>query len=441
MGITTPTLLFSDGFETGDFSQWTESSGLVVQQQQVYAGTHAVRGTSNGSPTYAYRQLTQERSELYYRMWFKILSQDLNSVYLQRFRTSSTSAIMGVFVGSTGKLGYRNDVTGLSTTSSTTVTAGIWHELQAYIRIDGSAGKTDVWLDGVRIGSLSNTENLGNALIGRIQLGETSSGRIYDIAMDRVALSTNHINSYEPPEKMALPGAGVYDNADGNWSYNGSWVAFSGSAPYTNNTTNYTAGVGDTASFTFSGTQFILTYTQAPNRGDIDVYVDGNRVATINATGSLAWQKTYTSPVFPAGTHVVEFKHAGGGGAYIDVDAIQVLATLAPGVGVYDDSNTNWSYSSGWASYDGSNPYWQHATLYQSTGQYSKFRLQWDAVHPDLHPGAKPWGHRCFCGWHKDRDHQCHGVVGVAEVLHQSCFLSGDARGAVQTCGRWGSVH
>ena len=119
------------------------------------------------------------------------------------------------------------------------------------------------------------------------------------------------------------PGAGVYDDTDGNWSYTGSWLVYNGTAPYASNTTRYTANVGDMASFIFSGTQFNLTYTQAPNRGNIGVYVDGSQVATINATGTLGWQKVYSSPAFSAGTHVVQFKHAGGGGAYIDVDAIQ----------------------------------------------------------------------------------------------------------------------
>ena len=192
--ITPSSLLFSDGFETGNLSQWTEVSGLVVQQQQVYAGQYAVRGTSSGTPTYAYRQLVNERNELYYRLWFNIISQDINSVYLQRFRTSSNGAIMGVFVSSTGKLGYRNDVTGLSTTSSTIVTPGTWHELQVHILINGAAGETEIWLDGTRIDALSNTENLGNTLIGRVQLGETSSGRTYDVAIDQVAVSINFIS-------------------------------------------------------------------------------------------------------------------------------------------------------------------------------------------------------------------------------------------------------
>ena len=73
-----------------------------------------------------------------------------------------------------------------------------------------------------------------------------------------------------------------------------------------------------------SGKQFILTYTLAPNRGDIDVFVDGSRIATINATGNLQWQKVYISPVLSARTHAVQFKHAGGGGAYIDLDVIEI---------------------------------------------------------------------------------------------------------------------
>ena len=154
----------------------------------------------------------------------------------------------------------------------------------------------------------------------------------------------------------AAPGVGVYDDTHANWSYSGFWVAYSGPASYANNTTHYTAGEDNTASFTFNGTQFILTYTQALNRANIDVYVDRVRVATINANGALAWQKTYTSPVFPAGTHFVEFKH-GGGGTYIDVDVIEILATAAPGAGVYDDSDANWSYTAGWLPYSGSKPF------------------------------------------------------------------------------------
>lgn len=204
--ISTGLLLFSDGFESGGFSQWTGVSGLNVQQQEAYAGLYGVRGTSTGTPTYAYEQLAQTQSELYYRLWFKVISQGVNSVYLQRFRTGSNGAILGVFLSSTGKLAYRNDVTGVTTTSTSTVAPGSgWHELQVRVLINGTAGATEVWLDGTRISSLSKTENLGTTPIGRVQLGESSTGRTYDVALDRVALSTQFIDSANPPEGGTLP--------------------------------------------------------------------------------------------------------------------------------------------------------------------------------------------------------------------------------------------
>jgi Big-like domain-containing protein/calcineurin-like phosphoesterase family protein/fibronectin type III domain protein len=205
VSVTTPLLLFSDGFESGDFSQWTSVSGLTVQQQQVYAGLYAARATSSGTATYAYEQLSRTQNELYYRLWFKIISQGANSVYLQRFRTGSGGGILGVFVSSTGKLAYRNDVTAATTTSATVVTSGTWHELQTHVLIKGASGIAEVWLDGIKITSLSKTQNLGTTAIGRIQLGENSTARTYDVALDRVAFNTQFIDSATPPEGTLTP--------------------------------------------------------------------------------------------------------------------------------------------------------------------------------------------------------------------------------------------
>ena len=124
---------------------------------------------------------------------------------------------------------------------------------------------------------------------------------------------------YEPPP---IADAGTYDDTDPNWSYVGSWAMGSGFEGAHDGTLHYTGTVGDTASFTFSGTQFILTYTRDVNRGDIGVYVDGGLVTTIDATGAFQWQDVYISPSYTSGTHVVQFTHAGG--AYIDIDSIEI---------------------------------------------------------------------------------------------------------------------
>ena len=119
--------------------------------------------------------------------------------------------------------------------------------------------------------------------------------------------------------------AGTYDDTDPAWSYSGNWTIYSGTGPY-NSTLHYTSSVGDSASFTFTGTGFAFLYTVATNRGNIDVSVDGTQITTLNANGTLAWQVAYTSPTLSLGTHTVVFTYGGPSGYYIDVDAITVLA-------------------------------------------------------------------------------------------------------------------
>jgi hypothetical protein len=187
------TLLFSDDFESGDLSRWTSVTGLTVQQQEVYGGVYAARQTSTSAATWAYKQLDAAQSQIYYRTRFKIISQGANNVYVLKFRTATGASILGVYVSSTGKLAYRNDVGSTTVTSTTNVSSGVWHDLQVRAFINGASGQVEVWLDGVHIDALSKTEALGSTSIGRIQLGDNSGARTYDVALDDVAVSPSFI--------------------------------------------------------------------------------------------------------------------------------------------------------------------------------------------------------------------------------------------------------
>jgi chitodextrinase len=209
--VTTPGSsppIFTDGFETGNFSKWTTNTGLVAQQQEVFAGSWAARGTTTNAATWAYKTLGTTHSELYYRIRFKVLSQAAasnNTVNLLKLRTATGSSILGVSRNATGRLGYRNDVAGVSSTSTTTVTTGAWHEVQIRLKINGASGESETWFDGVRIAALSKTENFGTTPIGRIQLGENSTARSYDVAFDEVAAGTNFISDGDPPTDTTPP--------------------------------------------------------------------------------------------------------------------------------------------------------------------------------------------------------------------------------------------
>jgi len=105
--------MFSDGFESGDMSQWTTSTGITVQNQLVNDGSYAAEAVAGGAPAYAYEQLGQTRPSLYYSTRFYVRSHGSGSAYLLRLRTANKGAIVAVYVSSTGKLGMRNDVAGI----------------------------------------------------------------------------------------------------------------------------------------------------------------------------------------------------------------------------------------------------------------------------------------------------------------------------------------
>ncbi len=224
---------------------------------------------------------------------------------------------------------------------------------RAAFRYSNKDGYRDVWLyNNYRV-------NLGTPLGGRYQVGTTWRR---DFSRGTITVDPgNHTASIQIVDPATV-GVGNYDDTHANWTYSGLWNAYKGSELYYNNTTHYTMNVGSSASFNFNGNQFVLSYAQATNRGSIGDYIDGNQVGTINANGSLQYQKKYTSPLLSNGVHVAQFEFLGGTGPVIDIDAIQILAPTPPGVGKYDDTNSNWFYEGSWNVYKGSEPYYNNTT-------------------------------------------------------------------------------
>jgi len=237
---TTPTVavLFHDGFESGDLSNWSANSGLVAQQSQVFAGSWAAEATATGGAgASAFKNLDQAQSNLYYVSRFKIASQSTN-VNLMRFRNNlaAANAIATLFVSSTGKLGLRNDVAGLATTSTTAVSSG-WHTAQVHVTINGTSSSTEVWLDGNPVTSLSLSGiNLGTNPVGRVELGDPSTARTFDVAFDEVAFDTEFIGDLTPPTAATNLTAAAHSGleVDLSWTPGSDDVGISGYDVYRN---------------------------------------------------------------------------------------------------------------------------------------------------------------------------------------------------------------
>src|SRR6266705_796131 len=235
---------FSDDFESGSLSQWTVRNGATIQQQEVYAGMWAARATSTGGQAYAYKTLSTSQPNLFYDHRFKVLSQGGGNVSVVRFLTSSGGAIFTIMRGPTGRLIYYNQVTGVSTTSTTAVPTGAWHELEVHAFINGSGSSVEVWLDGAKINDLSKTDSLGTTPIGRVLIGDSATGRTFDVAFDNVIVSAS--SDVTPP----VPPTALTATAIASNHVNLTWTAATDNV----GVTGYTIYRGGTAIGTVRGT-------------------------------------------------------------------------------------------------------------------------------------------------------------------------------------------
>ena len=186
---------FADGFESGNLSRWSKTKGMVTAQSAAMEGTNGARAVSSNEATYVRKSLPAPVTDLYYRTYLNVANKSNSTVYLMRCRTVADESIVGVYLNGSGRLGYRNDVTGRVATGTYVIEPGGWHEIQIHVSLSGAGGIVEVWLDGIKI--LSNAETFGSTPIGIVQLGENDTGsRTYDIAYDDVAVSP----VYVPPE-------------------------------------------------------------------------------------------------------------------------------------------------------------------------------------------------------------------------------------------------
>jgi chitodextrinase len=191
--VTTPApgTVFSDGFETGDLSQWTTVNGLAVQPALTHSGAYAAQETSTGAATYAYKTLPARYNELWAQSWVYVQSAT-GSANLLGFRGSNGGSIVNLYISPTGKIALRNNVAAVTTTSTTAMPKGGWHWLVLHAIINGTSSSLDVSLDGTAVPGLTLTgQNLGTNPITALQLGDTATGRTYTIDFDDVAVSAS----------------------------------------------------------------------------------------------------------------------------------------------------------------------------------------------------------------------------------------------------------
>jgi phosphatidylinositol-3-phosphatase len=209
--------VFADGFESGDLSGWTANVGLIAQQHDVFAGAWAARAQGDANPAYAYEKLPSPSPYLTAETWFNVIGRSTR-VGLLRLETAAGSNLVTLSLNMAGELAERNDVSGVTTTTSIAPANGVWHHLVVQTLIDGTASHVDVVLDDASIPQISNMESLGTTPLGRLRLGDGTTSHVFDVVFDEVLARVP--DDVDPPtQPLALTAGAVSASAvDLTWS-------------------------------------------------------------------------------------------------------------------------------------------------------------------------------------------------------------------------------
>ncbi|MEZ4669905.1 MAG: M4 family metallopeptidase [Anaerolineae bacterium] len=228
-----------------------------------------------------------------------------------------------------GNIRYSNDANARVSFSvvSTAERVIIYHPLSS------NYGPIGVYVDGGFVGNMPTSTTLTwsspyailltpNGNPRTIELRNTSSQYIGVEGIDVTLTPT-------PPPPL---GAGLYQENAAGLTYSGVWATYSGSGP-NGGSLSYSNDLNAQVSFSISGDALRIYRTKAFNRGPITVCVDSVLpCTTVNNTDSgVVWNVPVVIGSLGAGTHNIVIRNASSSTSqYIDIDAIEVLATTPP---------------------------------------------------------------------------------------------------------------
>ena len=123
------------------------------------------------------------------------------------------------------------------------------------------------------------------------------------------------------PDRIQPLSAGKHDDTDPNIAYDRNWTALKNpsTAHSYKGTIHASYGIGNEASFRFTGTRFRLGYQRGRSFGTVTVIVDGGTCSFHEQAFDLVW----LSPPLSPGDHFVRIIHESG--ESVNLDYIEIL--------------------------------------------------------------------------------------------------------------------
>ena len=172
IGVAAASAIFSDGFASGDLSNWTGSTRLTIDNSNGGVAPPSARAQTTAQTAFAYKNLSGTLSTICMSASVNATSRDAVSTTLLRLRTAANGPIVRVFANPAGIMYVRSDASNMQLWSGVALGTG-WHNVELCGTV-GTSGTWDLYRDGVKI---VNTwvANTGTTPVGRMDIGNTQA--------------------------------------------------------------------------------------------------------------------------------------------------------------------------------------------------------------------------------------------------------------------------
>jgi hypothetical protein len=293
-GTASADVLFSDGFESGNFSAWSlvktgGGGSAVVQSTTVKTGAYAAQlseSSASGSKAYVRDTFTPAQQDLTASGDFQVTQQGASggNVPFLRFFTSGGTRIISLYRQNvSGKI--QVNYGGANFASSATLLLNTWANLQLHVITAGATSTVQVLKDSQLIYQTTSA-SLGTTGVSTVQIGNDTAAQAGTIVADNINVQSGG----SPPSNTALPT--ITGEAEVGLALSASVGSWSGSQPLI---PSYQWQRCDTngANCTLVGSNS-STYTLAPADFGFTIVV---AVTESNSAGSATASSVPTAPV------------------------------------------------------------------------------------------------------------------------------------------------
>jgi hypothetical protein len=207
-------LIFSDGFESGDFSAWSlvQTGGdgtAAVQSQIIHDGALAAQFTetaNTGSKSYARKTFGAAQTDLTVSGAFYVAQQGASggNVPLFRLFDPTSTRLVSVYrqnnAGGWIGVGYG----GQFFTTKGKLALGTWGTVSVHVVVAGASSTVAITLNGNSVYQ-TTTANLGTAGVATMQIGNDTAKQAGSVVVDTVTAQSGSSSTPDPPVETTPP--------------------------------------------------------------------------------------------------------------------------------------------------------------------------------------------------------------------------------------------